>query len=202
MNQAKNALVLLRSPGTQAAMQQLMASSSFGAQQFRHIGGDKVPEFWGRPSQYTEGTNFLGTPKNHLDLINKRPLSPDVFDIDHKSPHYKFPLGALSSIVNRVTGVAMSVGFAGAGVLALRGGLDPVVSAMSGSLLLGFPAKFLLSYCLIYHYAGALRHFTWDHHKIGNNADRTSLMELPKVELSSKLLLGGSAALALICALL
>lgn len=31
-------------------------------------------------------------------------------EIDNKSAHYKFPLGALSSITNRVTGVALSVG--------------------------------------------------------------------------------------------
>jgi succinate dehydrogenase (ubiquinone) cytochrome b560 subunit len=43
-------------------------------------------------------------------LIKNRPLSPDVLEIDNKSLHYKFPLGALSSIANRVTGVAMSVG--------------------------------------------------------------------------------------------
>lgn len=34
----------------------------------RFIGGDKIPEFWGKPSAYTEGTAFLGTPKNHLDV--------------------------------------------------------------------------------------------------------------------------------------
>lgn len=45
-----------------------------------------------------------------LQLIKKRPLSPDVMEIDNKTLHYKFPLGALSSIANRVTGVAMSVG--------------------------------------------------------------------------------------------
>ncbi len=27
-----------------------------------------MPEFWGRPSKYTAGTNFLGTPKNHMDV--------------------------------------------------------------------------------------------------------------------------------------
>lgn len=41
---------------------------------------------------------------------HNRPLSPDVLEIDNKSPHYKFPLGALSSITNRVTGVVMSFG--------------------------------------------------------------------------------------------
>lgn len=43
-------------------------------------------------------------------LIKKRPLSPDVLEIDNKTPHYKFPLGALSSIMNRVTGAVLSVG--------------------------------------------------------------------------------------------
>ncbi|GFR50864.1 hypothetical protein Agub_g13151, partial [Astrephomene gubernaculifera] len=130
MNQAKQALGLLRAPASQGAMQQLVASTSFGAQQFRHIGGDKIPEFWGKPSAYTEGTAFLGTPKNHLDLIKKRPLSPDVMGLDGK-PHYKMPLGAMSSITNRVTGVALSVGFAGAGVFALRGTLDSCVATIA-----------------------------------------------------------------------
>jgi hypothetical protein len=34
----------------------------------RYIGGDKIPEFWGKPSAYTEGTDFLGTPKDHLEV--------------------------------------------------------------------------------------------------------------------------------------
>lgn len=34
----------------------------------RFIGGDKIGEFWGRPSSYTEGTAFLGTPKEHLEV--------------------------------------------------------------------------------------------------------------------------------------
>ena len=38
------------------------------SQTFRGIGGDKIPEFWGRPSQYTEGTAFLGTPRDHLEV--------------------------------------------------------------------------------------------------------------------------------------
>lgn len=42
--------------------------------------------------------------------MKKRPLSPDVFEIDMKGPHYKMPYGALSSIANRVTGVTLTVG--------------------------------------------------------------------------------------------
>jgi hypothetical protein len=34
----------------------------------RWLGGDKVPEYWGKPSPYTEGTTFLGTPTNHQEV--------------------------------------------------------------------------------------------------------------------------------------
>ena len=43
-------------------------------------------------------------------LTHKRPLSPDVLEIDNKSMHYKFPWGAITSIMNRATGVSLSVG--------------------------------------------------------------------------------------------
>lgn len=177
----------------------VQSAAALNAQQFRGIGGDKVPEYWGRPSPYTEGTGFLGTPKNHLDLINKRPLSPDVFEMDNRTPHYKFPLGALSSITNRVTGVALSVGFTGAGYIALTGNLPGLVASIAATNpILLFPLKFAVSYTLIFHYLGALRHFAWDHHKIGNQADKNSLLELPQVELASKVLFGASGVLALI----
>lgn len=31
---------------------------------FRYL--SSVPDAWGRPTEYTEGTDFLGTPKDHL----------------------------------------------------------------------------------------------------------------------------------------
>lgn len=40
----------------------------------------------------------------------KRPVSPHVFEITGVQPHYKFPLGAISSITNRATGCMLSVG--------------------------------------------------------------------------------------------
>jgi hypothetical protein len=46
-----------------------------------------------------------------VQLINKRPLSPDVFELGSVTqPHYKMPWGALSSIANRATGAALSAG--------------------------------------------------------------------------------------------
>jgi succinate dehydrogenase (ubiquinone) cytochrome b560 subunit len=58
------------------------------------------------------------------------------------------------------------------------------------------PAKFVVAYPLVYHYLGGLRHFVWDLHKIGNNADKTSLLEKDRVEQSSKVLLGVALALS------
>lgn len=181
--------------------QESVALGAFGSQQLRFIGGDKIPEFWGKPSPYTGGTAFLGTPTNHMDLIKKRPLSPDVLEIDNKTPHYKFPWGAISSITNRVTGAALSVGFAGVGYFALTGSLASKVQFFAGSFL-GFPLKFLLAYTILYHWLGGLRHIVWDMSKMGNQADRTSLLEVPKVEISSKVILGAAAALAFVCALM
>jgi succinate dehydrogenase (ubiquinone) cytochrome b560 subunit len=196
--------LILRHVQSQASgfiLQQSIESVGSQAQQFRFIGGDKVPEFWGKPSHYTEGTGFLGTPNNHLDLIQKRPLSPDVIEIDGKAPHYKFPLGAVSSITNRVTGVALSVGFIGAGYISLTGNLPGLIHAIAATNpIILFPFKFAIAYTIFYHYVGAIRHFVWDHHKIGNQADKTSLLELPKVEFLSKGIFVVSGVLALVAA--
>lgn len=46
-----------------------------------------------------------------------------------------------------------------------------------------------------------LRHIYWDHAKYGNQADKHSVLEVPAVEASSKVLLGGSAAATVLAAL-
>lgn len=45
-----------------------------------------------------------------MQRTSKRPVSPHVFEIDGKSMHYRMPINAISSIMNRATGVALSVG--------------------------------------------------------------------------------------------
>ena len=40
----------------------------------------------------------------------KRPVSPHVFEIDGKGMHYKFPINATTSIMNRVTGTMLTLG--------------------------------------------------------------------------------------------
>ena len=109
-----------------------------------------MPEYWGRDSPYHPGTDFLGTPTNHLDLVAKRPLSPHVFEIDYKSMHYKFPLGAISSVTNRATGAMLSVGAGAAAWLALGGDLAASIDAFKAAYpLLVVPAKFAVSFPLV-----------------------------------------------------
>lgn len=203
LRQGSRALVqaLSRSTNVIVKSEAVAAGAVVQQQQLRHIGGDKVAEFWGRPSQYTEGTAFLGTPTNHLDLIQKRPLSPDVIGLDGKSAHYKFPMPALSSITNRVTGVVLSCGVYGASAFALTGNVGSTVQMIANwPGIITFPIKFAISYTIFFHYLGGLRHFAWDHGKIGNQADKNSLLELPSAELSSKAMFGVSAVLAFVAA--
>ncbi|MEW5319829.1 MAG: hypothetical protein WDW38_010954 [Sanguina aurantia] len=186
-----------------AAAASFEAGSSLAGQQLRFLGGDKVKEYYGRPSPYTEGTGFLGTPKDYLERTKSRPLSPDVIELDNKSLHYKFPWGGISSIANRATGTVLSVGFAAAAYLTMFHDLPSVVTAVStANPIFLFPLKFFLSYTIIYHWAGGVRHLIWDKHKIGNMAKADSLLEVPAVELSSKVILGGSAVVAFLLAFL
>lgn len=152
-----------------------------------------MPEFYGRPSHYTEGTGFLGTPKDHLDLAAKRPVSPHVFEIDGKSMHYKMPVNAISSIINRATGVALSAAITGAGAVALLGDLpSTVVAFKEAAPFLVMPVKAALAFPLVYHYVGGLRHIAWDKYSIGNMAEKSSLLDIQRVVLSSKIIIGTS----------
>ena len=153
----------------------------------------RVPEDWGRD------TEFLGTPSNHRDLLATRPISPHVFEVDSVTkPHYAMPYGAISSICNRVTGVALSVGSGAAGYVALtQGDLGSAIESFKEAApLLVFPAKLCVSLPLTYHYLAGLRHVFWDHHHYGNQADRENPLKYENVEQSSKVLLLGSAGLA------
>lgn len=95
------------------------------------------------------------------------------------------------------------VGFAAAGYVALTGDLPGALAAFKANHpLLAFPTKLLITFPLVSHYLGGLRHFAWDLHKIGNQADKTSLLETPRVEFSSQVLLGTSAFLSVVLAFL
>ncbi|KAK9815079.1 hypothetical protein WJX73_007094 [Symbiochloris irregularis] len=173
-------------------------SSAAGAL-LQHTRAYGAPEYFGRPSPYTQGTDFLGTPTDYLERINKRPVSPHVFEIDSATKfHYKMPLNAISSIANRATGVALSTGLTAAGCIALTGDLPGTVEAFKASYpWLVFPAKALVAGPIVYHYLGGMRHLLWDKSKIGNQAEKKSYLDLPAVDKSSYVLFGATAAATL-----
>lgn len=45
-----------------------------------------------------------------MQLAQKRPVSPHVFEIDNKGMHYKMPINATTSVLNRATGFSLAVG--------------------------------------------------------------------------------------------
>jgi succinate dehydrogenase (ubiquinone) cytochrome b560 subunit len=115
-----------------------------------------------------------------------RPVSPHV-------TIYAFPIAALSSITNRVTGCALSFGAAGLGAAELVGGPGSALSIMetigSQGFLIAAPAKFAVSFPLVYHYFGAVRHFAWD-----NMPEYLTTIDVTK---SSYLLFGSSTIVSL-----
>uniref|UniRef100_A0A7S1X2K8 Succinate dehydrogenase cytochrome b560 subunit, mitochondrial n=1 Tax=Tetraselmis chuii TaxID=63592 RepID=A0A7S1X2K8_9CHLO len=171
--------------------QQLMAT--------RNLGG-KWPEYFAKPSPYTEGTDFLGTPKNHQELLRKRPISPDVINTHAGAParHYDFPITAISSVVNRVTGAGLSVGFAGVGALALVTDVPSLIEMYKVTFpFLVLPTKAVVAFPFVYHTLGGLRHLYWDHAKLGNNADKSSPLDMSNLPTSSKILMGASVVATL-----
>lgn len=90
-----------------------------------------------------------------------RPVSPHV-------TIYAFPITALSSITNRVTGCALSVGCAGLGAIELLGGAGTSVAVLqylgNYSALIGAGTKFAVAFPVTYHYFGAIRHIMFDYY--------------------------------------
>ena len=115
-----------------------------------------------------------------------RPVSPHV-------TIYSFPIAALTSITNRVTGVALSIGaFSLASVELLNGSgsamlLMQDINAATGPVV-GTMAKFSVSFPLIYHYLGGVRHLAWD-----NFPDMLTNVDVTK---ASYALVGGSLVLS------
>ena len=101
-------------------------------------------------------------------------------------------IAALSSITNRVTGCALSVGCAGLGALELVGGSGTSLQVMhligSQGGLVAAGAKFSVAFPIVYHYLGALRHIYWD--------ITPDILTNEGVAKASKLLFGGSTFLS------
>jgi len=101
-----------------------------------------------RKANYTERMNRTG-----------RPVSPHV-------TIYALPVAAIASITTRITGVLLSFGSFGIGGLDLVVGPGTSLMVMqtigSSGFLIAAPAKLAVTFPLVYHSLGALRHFVWD----------------------------------------
>lgn len=81
----------------------------------RHIGGDKIPQYWGRPSPYTGGTEFLGTPTNHMDVSSLRwpflatLLSPSFAQYVQPRLRHLWACGIRAALLNQYSSVRVSV---------------------------------------------------------------------------------------------
>ena len=104
------------------------------------------------------------------------------------------PVNALSSVVNRATGVALTVGATGAGWLALTGDLPAAVDAWAGAHpLLAVPAPGAVAFPFVYHLAGGLRHLWWDVASHGAQAEHAGPLEKGAVDRSSYVVAGAAA---------
>lgn len=145
---------------------------------------------WWGVNRYFESNNVL----DHMSMAVCQTSSVQGGNPMHAKPRTE------CCCVSFVCGHA---GATGAAYIALTGDLPGAVLAFKANYpLLVFPAKFLVAYPLVYHYLGGMRHFVWDLHKIGNQADHTSLLETERVETSSKILLASSVVLTGVAALL
>jgi len=77
------------------------------------------------------------------------------------SPHvtiYAFPVAAITSVTNRITGGALWCGLSGVGVYSLMGGDVASAVACIKASSLATPAKFSVAFPLLYHYCYSIRH--------------------------------------------
>ena len=102
------------------------------------------------------------------------------------SPHvqiYKFPITAISSIANRVTGLGLTGLFISTGLYSLTGN-DPVQQYKVLDDKYKTVLNYFVSFPILYHTYGGIRHIVWDKYpKLLNNSSVTK---------SSKLLIGFS----------
>ncbi|MDH4018280.1 MAG: succinate dehydrogenase, cytochrome b556 subunit [Xanthomonadales bacterium] len=119
---------------------------------------------------------------------SKRPMSPYML-----GPYYKFQITSVLSILNRLTGVFMSVvtlPLLLCWLIALASGADEfaAVSAWLGSGL----GKLVIAasvFSFSFHLFGGIRHLIWD---------AGWMMEMPQVRMSGWLAIIGSVVLTLI----
>jgi len=110
------------------------------------------------------------------------------------SPHvsiYKFPVTALSSITNRVTGLVLSGGFIVIGISSFFPKQQVIMQKKYESTQ---SIKNVLFFPIIYHTLGGIRHFIWDF--------KPQLLSNAKVTKSSYILFGTTGAFSIILGLI
>ena len=82
------------------------------------------------------------------------------------SPHvsiYKFPMAALSSITNRITGIVLSGCFGAGGLVCLFGQENQLIDAYSQLCPNSKRAVHgIVTFPVAFHTLGGIRHFLWD----------------------------------------
>ena len=144
---------------------------------------DSAGSFNARPQAAAFPERRIGVNSSGVKV--ERPISPHV-------TIYSQPLPAVSSITNRASGVMLTIGLSGAGLVALTGSCDlpAYVAAFQHSAPALVPVvKAVVAWPLVYHTLAALRHLVWDYTARG--------MDLSSVELSSKALLAASVVLSI-----
>ena len=84
----------------------------------------------------------------------------------------------------------MFVGVTGIGTIALLGGDAPLLMSSIGNSVVGPLAKMVVSFPLVYHYLGGVRHYLWD--------NDPEMLKNDAVTQSSYYLFGASGAITLI----
>jgi succinate dehydrogenase / fumarate reductase cytochrome b subunit len=119
---------------------------------------------------------------------SKRPMSPYML-----GPYYKFQITSALSILNRLTGVFMSVVSAPlllCWLIALASG--PEAFAALSVWLAGVPGKLVIAasvFSFSFHLFGGIRHLVWD---------AGWMMEMPQVRATGWLAIIGSVLLSVI----
>jgi len=125
-----------------------------------NINNNKLAMVRGSSSTYsTQAPKFTMTEKKIEEVIPpKRVTSPHVMI-------YKFPLPAVMSIFHRITGVALGLGVATLCGVSLFAPHDPTyyIELFKAQYpFLVIPAKFIVSYPILYHFSTGVRHLFWD----------------------------------------
>eukprot|EP01132_Coremiostelium_polycephalum_P000975 gene975-1240_t len=118
-------------------------------------------------SSYSTNSKPFKTVEVKEPRETKRPVSPHL-------TIYRFPLPAILSITHRATGIAIGLGFVAIGAISILGTKDVsfyIEQFKTAYPSLVAPAKFCVSWPLVYHFMAGCRHLVWDETQKGITTD-------------------------------